>query len=138
MRGSDVFSISATSGAFPARAVAEVKALVELRIPFELDRQAIDDVERGADPAGGFEHNQQMREQYLPQPTDARWSAAAGTNTGDAHRAAMAATAAYLMRSELRENWEYVFDSSRALSALPLPEESPAPTPSDSPRAISR
>jgi 3-oxosteroid 1-dehydrogenase len=40
--------------------------------------------------AGGFEHNQQMRERYLPQPTDARWSAAAGTNTGDAHRAAMA------------------------------------------------
>ena len=27
----------------------EVKALVELRFPFELDRQAIDDVERGAD-----------------------------------------------------------------------------------------
>src|SRR6267142_286216 len=26
----------------------EVKALVELRFPFELDRQAIDDVERGA------------------------------------------------------------------------------------------
>lgn len=44
--------------------------------------------------AGGFEHNQQMREQYLPQPTEARWSAAAGTNTGDAHRAAMAAGAA--------------------------------------------
>jgi 3-oxosteroid 1-dehydrogenase len=44
--------------------------------------------------AGGFEHNQQMREQYLPQPTDARWSAAAGTNTGDAHRAAMAIGAA--------------------------------------------
>ena len=44
--------------------------------------------------AGGFEHNQQMREQYLPQPTDARWSAAAGTNTGDAHRAAMALGAA--------------------------------------------
>jgi 3-oxosteroid 1-dehydrogenase len=44
--------------------------------------------------AGGFEHNQQMREQYLPQPTDARWSAAAGTNTGDAHRAALAIGAA--------------------------------------------
>lgn len=44
--------------------------------------------------AGGFEHNQQMREQYLPAPTDARWSAAAGTNTGDAHRAAMALGAA--------------------------------------------
>lgn len=27
----------------------EVKALVELRVPFELDRQAIDDVERGSD-----------------------------------------------------------------------------------------
>lgn len=40
--------------------------------------------------AGGFEHNQRMREQYLPQPTDMRWSAAAGTNTGDAHRAGMA------------------------------------------------
>src|ERR1700719_4028908 len=26
----------------------EVKALVELRVPFELDRQAIDDVDRGA------------------------------------------------------------------------------------------
>lgn len=44
--------------------------------------------------AGGFEHNQQMRDQYLPQPSDARWSAAAGTNTGDAHRAAMAIGAA--------------------------------------------
>ncbi|MBS0378872.1 MAG: FAD-dependent oxidoreductase [Proteobacteria bacterium] len=44
--------------------------------------------------AGGFEHNQAMREQYLPQPTDARWSAAAGTNTGDAHRAALAIGAA--------------------------------------------
>ncbi|MBS0366914.1 MAG: FAD-dependent oxidoreductase [Proteobacteria bacterium] len=44
--------------------------------------------------AGGFEHNQQMRDQYLPQPTDARWSAAAGTNTGDGHRAAMALGAA--------------------------------------------
>jgi 3-oxosteroid 1-dehydrogenase len=44
--------------------------------------------------AGGFEHNQQMREQYLPQPTEARWSAAAGTNTGDAHRAGMAVGAA--------------------------------------------
>ena len=30
----------------------EVKALVELRVPFELDRQAIDDVERGATDFG--------------------------------------------------------------------------------------
>jgi glutamate/tyrosine decarboxylase-like PLP-dependent enzyme len=31
----------------------------------------------------------------------------------DAHRASMATSAAYLMRSEQRENWEYVLDSSR-------------------------
>jgi 3-oxosteroid 1-dehydrogenase len=34
--------------------------------------------------AGGFEHNQAMREQYLPQPTSARWSAGTRDNTGDA------------------------------------------------------
>ncbi|MEH6635954.1 MAG: FAD-dependent oxidoreductase [Halioglobus sp.] len=34
--------------------------------------------------AGGFEHNQEMREQYLPQPTDQRWSAGTKDNTGDA------------------------------------------------------
>jgi len=39
--------------------------------------------------AGGFEHNQAMRERYLPQPTSTDWSAAAGTNTGDAIRAAL-------------------------------------------------
>jgi glutamate/tyrosine decarboxylase-like PLP-dependent enzyme len=31
----------------------------------------------------------------------------------EAHRAAMGATAAYLLRSDQRENWEYVLDSSR-------------------------
>jgi 3-oxosteroid 1-dehydrogenase len=36
--------------------------------------------------AGGFEHNQEMREQYLPQPTDHRWSAGTKDNTGDAIR----------------------------------------------------
>ncbi len=44
--------------------------------------------------AGGFEHNQQMRERYLPQPTNTEWSAAAGTNTGEAIRAGMAVGAA--------------------------------------------
>jgi glutamate/tyrosine decarboxylase-like PLP-dependent enzyme len=32
----------------------------------------------------------------------------------------MAASAAYLMRSELRENWEYVFDSSRRARGFAL------------------
>ena len=34
--------------------------------------------------AGGFEKNQSAREKYLPQPTDARWSAGVDTNEGDA------------------------------------------------------
>lgn len=37
--------------------------------------------------AGGFARNQAMREKYLPQPTDARWSLAAESDTGDAIRA---------------------------------------------------
>jgi uncharacterized linocin/CFP29 family protein len=40
-------TISAPKGGITARQ-REVKALVELRVPFELERQAIDDVERGA------------------------------------------------------------------------------------------
>jgi uncharacterized linocin/CFP29 family protein len=40
-------TISAPRGGVAARQ-REVKALVELRVPFELERQAIDDVERGA------------------------------------------------------------------------------------------
>lgn len=38
--------------------------------------------------AGGFERNQAMREQYLPHPTQATWSATPPNNTGDAIRAA--------------------------------------------------
>ena len=34
--------------------------------------------------AGGFEHNQAMREQYLPAPTNTAWSGGVKTNTGDA------------------------------------------------------
>jgi glutamate/tyrosine decarboxylase-like PLP-dependent enzyme len=37
-----------------------------------------------------------------------------------AHRAAMAITASYLMRSEQRENWEYVLDSSRRARGFTL------------------
>lgn len=45
--------------------------------------------------AGGFERNQAMREQYLPQPTNADWTATpAGGNTGDAIEAGRQAGAA--------------------------------------------
>jgi glutamate/tyrosine decarboxylase-like PLP-dependent enzyme len=37
-----------------------------------------------------------------------------------AHRAAMSMAASYLMRSELRENWEYVLDSSRRARGFTL------------------
>lgn len=33
--------------------------------------------------SGGFEHSQQLREQHLPRPTQAQWSAANPLNTGD-------------------------------------------------------
>ncbi|HET6745653.1 MAG TPA: aminotransferase class V-fold PLP-dependent enzyme [Candidatus Limnocylindria bacterium] len=38
----------------------------------------------------------------------------------EAHRVAMATTAAYLLRSEQRESWEYVFDSSRRARGFAL------------------
>lgn len=40
--------------------------------------------------AGGFERNQAMREQYLPQPSRANWSATPPNNTGDGIRAGQA------------------------------------------------
>lgn len=41
--------------------------------------------------AGGFERNQEMRDQYLTKPTKAEWTATpVGGNTGDAHRAGQA------------------------------------------------
>ena len=43
--------------------------------------------------AGGFEHNQAMREKYLPRPTNTAWSAGCKHNTGDAIRAGEAAGA---------------------------------------------
>jgi 3-oxosteroid 1-dehydrogenase len=49
--------------------------------------------------AGGFERNQAMREQYLPQPTDQAWTASPpGCNTGEAIQAgAEAGGALHLM-----------------------------------------
>lgn len=40
--------------------------------------------------AGGFEHNKQMREEWLPKPTNSRWSASQTNNTGDGIQAAVA------------------------------------------------
>lgn len=38
---------------------------------------------------GGFESNQAMREQYLPAPTDSKWTAAPGINSGDGIQAGL-------------------------------------------------
>jgi len=46
--------------------------------------------------AGGFELSQPLREQYLPGPTQARWSAASPDNTGDMLVAALSIAAAHL------------------------------------------
>lgn len=51
--------------------------------------------------AGGFERNQAMREQYLPQPTQATWSATPPNNTGDAIRAGQAAGAGVALMSHM-------------------------------------
>jgi len=88
------------------------RALLDRDVPVWLDapmRELIDDegrvtgvmVERNGEPvrvmagrgvilaAGGFERNQAMRERYLPQPTQAKWSATPPDNTGDAIAAGM-------------------------------------------------
>lgn len=51
--------------------------------------------------AGGFERNQAMREQYLPQPTRTEWSATPPNNTGDAIRAGQAAGAGVALMSHV-------------------------------------
>ncbi|OCC23385.1 3-oxosteroid 1-dehydrogenase [Croceicoccus estronivorus] len=52
--------------------------------------------------SGGFEHNQALREQHLPQPTDESWSAASPANRGDMLHAAQAIGAS---TSLLDEAW---------------------------------
>jgi len=52
--------------------------------------------------SGGFEHSQQLREKYLPNPTNTKWSAASPTNTGDMLVAGQAIGAA---TSLLDEAW---------------------------------
>jgi 3-oxosteroid 1-dehydrogenase len=44
--------------------------------------------------SGGFEHSQELREKYLPHPTDEGWTTGAETNTGAGHVAGIAAGAA--------------------------------------------
>ncbi|MCP2339974.1 FAD-dependent oxidoreductase [Actinomadura rupiterrae] len=43
--------------------------------------------------SGGFSHSQELRERYLPSPTDAKWTSAAEQQTGDIVEAALKAGA---------------------------------------------
>lgn len=52
--------------------------------------------------SGGFEHSQDLREEYLPLPTDAAWSTSAADNTGTLLELAVAAGAAV---ADLDEAW---------------------------------
>jgi 3-oxosteroid 1-dehydrogenase len=52
--------------------------------------------------SGGFEQSQELREEYLPLPTDATWSTSAAANTGDLLGLAMAHGAA---TAALDEAW---------------------------------
>ena len=52
--------------------------------------------------SGGFERNQELREEYLPLPTEAAWSTSVETDTGDAIRLAVAKGAA---TAELDAAW---------------------------------
>lgn len=47
--------------------------------------------------AGGFEQNQAMRDEYLPKPTNTKWSAGSPNNTGDAIQAGISIGAATRM-----------------------------------------
>src|SRR3954451_6284982 len=70
-------SIKAPGDAIIARQ-REVKALVELRVPFDLDRQAIDDVERGANDSDWQPAEDAGRPNALPaEPAPLRGSEAA-------------------------------------------------------------
>lgn len=77
--------------------------------------------------AGGFEHNQAMREQYLPKPTSTEWSGSQINNTGDGILAATkigAKTAlmehAWWAPSVKIEGWDrpYVIFAERSLPGL--------------------
>ncbi len=50
--------------------------------------------------AGGFEHSAQLRESYLPAPTQTAWSAAYPANTGDLLKAGIAVGAATHLMDE--------------------------------------
>jgi 3-oxosteroid 1-dehydrogenase len=67
---------------------------------------------------GGFESNQQMRDQYLPKPTSTSWTAAPGVNQGDGIRAGIRLGAALKFMNMVWGTPTVVVPGSSVASAL--------------------
>jgi len=73
---------------------------------------------------GGFDHNDEMRKQYLPQPSSGSWSAGADTNTGDLIQIAQKYGAATELMNEAW--WAPVVKTPQGVTVLFSENPSPA------------
>jgi 3-oxosteroid 1-dehydrogenase len=73
--------------------VVEDQRVVGVRVEHDGVRRTIRGTRGVILGSGGFEHSQELREKYLPRPTDAGWTTGAQSNTGAGHLAGITAGA---------------------------------------------